>query len=137
MPNGADDVANGAPHPQQYTDNLDGTVTDNVTGLMWQQGYGRSSSQSDAATVCDGVTAGGYRDWRLPAMIELVSIVDYSRATPSIDPIFGGTPPDPFWTSTSLADTSPTPLSVYFQFGAVLPAPGPSDGVMPAVRCVR
>ena len=37
MPNGPADVAAGAPNLESYTDNGDGTVTDNVTELMWQQ----------------------------------------------------------------------------------------------------
>jgi hypothetical protein len=37
MPNSQVDVTAGAPNLESYTDNGDGTVTDNVTGLMWQQ----------------------------------------------------------------------------------------------------
>ena len=39
MPNSAADVANGAPNLAHLVDNLDGTVTDLVTGLMWQQDF--------------------------------------------------------------------------------------------------
>jgi hypothetical protein len=31
---------------------------------------------------------GGYADWRLPSRMELLSIVDYGRYTPSINPVF-------------------------------------------------
>ena len=37
MPNDRVDVTAGAPNLESYTDNKDGTVTDNLTGLMWQQ----------------------------------------------------------------------------------------------------
>ena len=37
MPNSAVDVAAGAPNPQSYTNNGDGTITDGVTQLRWQQ----------------------------------------------------------------------------------------------------
>jgi hypothetical protein len=87
MPNIASDVANGAPHPEKLVVNGDDTVTDGVTGLMWQQtesvtGYTRAQ----AATRCQKLRLGGHADWRVPSAIELSSIVDFDHANPSIDP---------------------------------------------------
>ncbi|OJF76335.1 MAG: hypothetical protein BKP49_07630 [Treponema sp. CETP13] len=69
-----------------YTDNGDGTVTDNVTGLTWTQELSDASMVwEDADDYCDSLTTGGYDDWRLPNIKELQSIVDYSGSFPAID----------------------------------------------------
>ena len=47
MPNSPVDVEAGAPNPESYTDNGDGTVSDNVTGLMWQQAASASTFASE------------------------------------------------------------------------------------------
>ena len=79
--------------PTGYTDNGDGTVTDNTTGLMWEKtGANTPMTQPAAVTYCATMaTTGGHSDWRLPSKIELLSIVDYGRSSPSINPIFMGT----------------------------------------------
>ena len=69
-----------------YTDNGDGTVTDNVTGLTWAQSLSESSmSWKDAVEYCENLTLGGYDDWRLPSLKELWSIRDYSMGWPWVD----------------------------------------------------
>ena len=57
-----------------YTDNGDGTITDNVTGLMWQQEMGDQITFSEAITKADTFTLGGYDDWRVPTIKELYSL---------------------------------------------------------------
>jgi hypothetical protein len=71
-----------------YQSNGDETITDQVTGLMWQQADGGSHSWDDAATYCQGLELGGHADWRLPSRKELLSIVDYGKTNPAIDPVF-------------------------------------------------
>jgi hypothetical protein len=76
-----------------YTDNGDGTVTDNVTGLMWQQSSDTSGDGeikandklSYAAPVAGAETLalGGYNDWRLPTIKELYSLMDFRGIDPS------------------------------------------------------
>ena len=86
MPNGPADVTAGAPNPESYTDNGDGTVTDNVTGLMWQQAepaIGNIETWDNAVAHCQSLTLAGHSDWRLPSRIELVSIVDLGQSEPS------------------------------------------------------
>jgi hypothetical protein len=108
VPNSDVDVAAGAPNLQSYADNGDGTVTDNVTGLMWQQAVPATTHDSaDAVAYCQTLTLAGHGDWRLPSMIELVSIVDYGHGGPSIDPTyFPSTPASSFWSSSPLAGAS-------------------------------
>ncbi|MDD2799077.1 MAG: DUF1566 domain-containing protein [Bacteroidales bacterium] len=58
-----------------YTDNGDGTVTDNVTGLMWQKEMGTKINYKSAFTKADTLTLGGYSDWRVPTIKELYSLI--------------------------------------------------------------
>ena len=76
-------------NPPSYTDNGDGTVTDNVTGLMWQQRHVDTIGDGiitadDQVTFEDAVvnslsfSLGGYDDWRLPTVKELYSLILFS-----------------------------------------------------------
>ncbi len=77
----------GEPDPSlSYTDNSDGTVTDNVTGLMWQQEDDSTErSWLSALTYCENLSLAAHTDWRLPNVKELVSIIDNSRYDPAIN----------------------------------------------------
>jgi hypothetical protein len=69
-----------------YTDNGDGTVTDNVTGLMWQQTPSSDDYMwSEAEEYCENLELDGYDDWRMPSLKELFSISDFSSGWPYID----------------------------------------------------
>ena len=61
-----------------YVDNGDGTVTDLVTGLMWQQGDSGKMTYSEAVAMADSFALAGYTDWRLPTIKELYSLIDFS-----------------------------------------------------------
>lgn len=108
-------------NPPSYTDNHDGTVTDNVTGLMWQQ------TDDDyflnwyvAVSYCQYLTLAGYRDWRLPSKKELVSIVNYSLYYPAIDETyFPETNTSIYWTSTTFAHYAGSAWYVFFGDGSV------------------
>ena len=70
-------------NPPSYTDNGDGTVTDNVTSLVWQKESVSDFEWGEAITYCKDLTIEGYSDWRLPTKKELVSIVDFGTYSPS------------------------------------------------------
>ena len=102
----SDDTSLSSP---SYTDNTNGTVTDNITGLMWTRCSMKENSAIDdtadcssvhgtynnsaAATSCSGLTYAGHSDWRLPTVPELISIVNYGKPAgtdnnPAIDESF-------------------------------------------------
>lgn len=75
-----------------YRNNGDGTVTDRVTGLTWQQAHNaRRLDWYAARQACAGLSLGGYADWRLPTIKELFSLADFRGSQgrrPYLDDIF-------------------------------------------------
>jgi hypothetical protein len=70
-----------------FIDNGDGTVTDNATGLMWQQADdGATRNWEDALAYAESLTLAGYDDWRLPNDKELQSIVEYTHSPNAVNP---------------------------------------------------
>jgi len=76
----------------EYVNNGDGTVTDMVTGLMWQQTEDRNGdgaidfydklTYSEALAGAATCNTGGYSDWRLPTIKELYSLAMFFGAEP-------------------------------------------------------
>jgi hypothetical protein len=61
-----------------YRDNGDGTISDLVTGLMWQKDPGAKVTYAAAVAGAAACRLGGYTDWRLPSLKELYSLIDFS-----------------------------------------------------------
>jgi len=61
-----------------YTDNGDGTITDNVTGLMWEKDMGEKMTLEEAVEKAKNSTLGGYNDWRVPTIKELYSLIQFT-----------------------------------------------------------
>ena len=91
------------PSSVRFTDNGDGTITDNLTGLMWlkdancmethyattwHNGFANwQEAQEIIAGIDDGTYAdcsAGYTDWRLPNRKELHSLADFSQSSPAL-----------------------------------------------------
>lgn len=120
------DIQAGAAWPDpRFTYNIDGTVTDNLTGLIWLMNAKCSEggrNWQDALTDIAGLNAGGtmngkdcgdisnggshQSDWRLPNYKELLSLVDFARYSPALalsNPFLNlGTGGD-FWSSTTVS----------------------------------
>ncbi len=131
----------GLPNPQSYDTSTSGVVTDNVTGLMWQRAVSAASYYwDDAHAYCADLALAGKADWRVPSRIELVSLIDFTRSNPSIDPTaFPSTPSAEFWTTSPSAGTAQYAWTVNFTTGDVKPFGNhrdvPTDALR--VRCVR
>jgi len=115
-----------------FTDNGDGTITDNCTGLMWKtcsegQTYGAGPvCTGDASTFtwvnalsqCEGLNYAGHSDWRLPNAKELLSIVNYQNSDPAINTTyFPATAAYHYWSSTTLVGLPNSAWRVHFFFG--------------------
>lgn len=73
-----------------FSINNKGTVLDKKTGLMWQDKDDMvERNWKEASLYCEKLAYGGYDDWRVPSINELMSIIDYSRYCPAIDSVFG------------------------------------------------
>ena len=103
----------------RFTDNGDGTVTDNLTALIWLKNancYGTrnwATAVSDANTLAsgscglsDGSVAG---NWRLPNVNELHSLIDLTQFNPALPAghPFTGVQSYFYWTSTT-RDVNPS-----------------------------
>jgi hypothetical protein len=102
-------LANKEPSPN-FTDNGNGTVTDELTGLMWEQktddGGSRDKDRAhtwlDALNYCEDLILGAFSDWRLPNPKELERIVDLSTSSPAADTTyFPNTNDEFYWTGTT------------------------------------
>ncbi|WP_022850820.1 DUF1566 domain-containing protein [Limisalsivibrio acetivorans] len=117
------------------------TVTDSLTGLMWQDDSYAASVKKNwqgAIDYCETLTLGGYNDWLLPNKRELLSIADRSKSGPAIDNTFhnySSTYYVDYWSSTTDAGNSNNAWGVYFGDG------GYSFNFLKSgtryVRCVR
>jgi len=103
-------VSGPAEPTADYFDNGDGTVTDNVTGLMWEQktndGGPRDKANKytwkDALTYCENLVLGGHTDWRMPTPKEQERLVDLGKSSPAIDTTnFPNTSNGLYWTGTT------------------------------------
>lgn len=123
-----------------FVDHGDGTVTDTVTGLMWQQiGPTDAMNWRDALAYCEALEFAGHTDWRLPDVNELQSLVDYSRCGPSIDTdAFPETEPAFYRTATTIAGTfCDQAWVVDFNLGYVDLYFGSQKSALQYVRAVR
>jgi hypothetical protein len=102
-------------YDMDYTDNDDGTVTDNSTSLMWAQDDSvQTMDWLEALEYANESELAGYSDWRLPNSKELESLVDYEKTDfPAIDTDYFNTTVTDFdyvddayyvWTSTTQGD---------------------------------
>jgi hypothetical protein len=109
----------GMPWPEpRFTDIDDGTVKDNMTGLIWLKKANcfEANTWGTALAVANGLYSGSCGlldgssagDWRLPNVRELLSLIDYGRFSPVLPSghPFTNVLLDYYWTSTSVpADT--------------------------------
>lgn len=102
------------PPNNRFTDNNDGTVTDNMTNLVWLKDANPFGFRlwEEALALCNSLRAGQKNlndgshegNWRLPNVREIESLVDYNEAGPSLPKghPFKNVAPSSYWTSTSL-----------------------------------
>jgi hypothetical protein len=142
------DLEKGVAWPSpRFTDNSDGTVTDNLTGLIWLKNANVGASNTPWATAftwvnelnasgtMNGNNAGDISnsgshqtDWRLPNLQELLSLIDYGFDTPALsntagtgqwvsDDPFTGVVLGNYWSSSTYVDSPTYAWHVSFSYG--------------------
>jgi hypothetical protein len=106
------------PEPAVRFTKRDGVIEDATTGLMWTAEDVGRATWAEAKKLAAAATVGGFKDWRLPTIRELQSLVDFDRHSPAIDPVFSNCKADWYWTSTPYA-SSPGDFAwfVFFSYG--------------------
>jgi hypothetical protein len=130
---------------RSYTNNGNGTVTDNATGLLWQRcslgqtgpacagGAATTQNWATAQTNCAALTTAG-KTWRLPSRYELETLTDYGTSNPSINGgAFPATVVSPYWSSTTYAPATTNAWFVSFNDGGIN---NNSKTLNSPVRCV-
>lgn len=115
------DVLAGVEWPDpRFSDNGDGTMRDNLTGLVWTQdgqvaGDRQFKTWQEALDYVAGMNAGanpnfGHTDWRLPNILELLSLSNHGVPNPAnwlvsqgFVNVFGTNSRNFYWSSTTLA----------------------------------
>jgi hypothetical protein len=129
----------GATASPRFTDNSNGTVTDNLTGLIWLKNANCSATlggvaktttlvwanaltwsnnlASGSCGLTDGSVAG---DWRVPNITELESLVDLQNSSPSLPTghPFTSVVASFYWSSTSGVSNPSNAWFVNFNTGA-------------------
>jgi hypothetical protein len=114
----------------RFTDNLDGTITDHLSGLLWLKNAGcftptdwsaaltaASQLASGACGLTDGSTAG---QWRMPNVNELESLVDVSQSNPALSAAHPFTNVDlsrAYWSSTTYMAGPANAMAIRFTDG--------------------
>jgi Protein of unknown function (DUF1566) len=114
------DIQAGVPFPTvRFRDNGNGTVEDELTGLIWlknancfsfvrwaQALTAANTLHSGSCGLTDGSVAG---DWPLPNVKELQSLIDFGQLDPALPtghPFSGVQSPGGYWSSTTAAGSS-------------------------------
>ena len=124
-------VAKGVSWPgARFTDDLNGTVSDRLTGLVWLKNAGcfapsdwaaalaaANRLASGACGLSDASTAG---QWRMPNANELESLVDVSQVAPAVaagHPFTGINMVSAYWTSTTYMALTANAMAIRFSDG--------------------
>lgn len=141
--------ADGPDGTNYVIDDAQGTVLDKTTHLMWQRASLPIATYDDAKCACRAFAGGSFRDWRMPTLLEMVTIVDYAKnidqngtgttvaATNTV--VFPDTRLEAYWTATPQGASSLMPgLPVLIDLGNGNTAEATSTGTFRgSFRCVR
>jgi hypothetical protein len=108
---------------------------DEKTHLTWLRRVEHDNyAWKDAARACSAITVEG-GGWRLPSLLELLTLVDLSRYDPAIDlAVFANTPSELFWSASPSRAAEGSAWGVNFTRGSSAVA---NVGTKAHVRCVR
>lgn len=95
-------------NPQQFLDLGDGTISESVTGLLWQKVDGGEMTFESAQAYAKGLNLGGKTGWRLPTPQEALQLLNHEVNNPAIDTkYFPASAAEYYWTSdTQVGDAT-------------------------------
>ena len=125
--------AGGARFLLQIENNMD-FYRDKQTNLYWAKEYATGKTCQQAFSYCEELNYGGFTDWRLPNVNELVGLINTGKSDPATD--LPNTPSDWFWSSSSTAVLGNYKWIVLFDVGHGR-ASNDYKGNGHYVRCVR
>ena len=114
-----------------------GMAIDNKTGLTWQDNRFVDSERvtyAQAEKLCKQMRLGGYDDWRIPTIYELLTIVDYTKYDPALLDGFSVAESNYYWSSTQYMGDPDKVWGVEFKDGST---DGNGKGYDRRIRCVR
>ncbi len=113
-------------------------VTPASGSLAWEDSISNMDEKmthSEAIEYCNTLTLGGFDDWRLPRLDELLSIVDFTRYRPATIKVFEYVDSDTlYWSSSAYAGEKRNFWGVDFKDGSTSHASSIYDRF---VRCTR
>jgi len=106
-------------HLPSFTDGANGTVTDNQTGLIWQQVDDNTTySFENAEVYCSNLSLGSMTNWRLPSILEIYEFINAQTTTPAINSLCSAsTNAANYWSSSSSAANVSQGWAVDFDSG--------------------
>lgn len=103
--------------------NKDGTISDNLNGLMWQREDDVEKNYEDALEYCNNLTLGGFHDWRLPRKEELLELAKVGFDKLKI--AFPNIKKESYWAITTMPEVSwaPNPDQIAYTVDFLNPGP--------------
>jgi hypothetical protein len=118
-------------------DNKNDIVIDTKTNLMWQDDRLAKTTIKNwhnGITHCKELKFASFEDWRLPTVVELMSIVDYGRGDIAIDKNFKNINDTGYWSSSEAISDKTTAWAIDSKTGFDTWTLKTNDE---AIRCVR
>jgi hypothetical protein len=117
--------------------NRSSIVTDKIHDIYWQDTLSSQKSSEDwddAIEYCDKLVLNNMGKWRLPTFNELLSIVDFTRVNPAINPVFEYVNEGTYWTSRDFSATTSRAWTIDFRTGKTYYSYKTTNH---SVRCVK
>ncbi len=112
-------------------------VTDSKTKLMWQDDNDSQTQKIKwikAIEYCKNLKLDKSNKWRLPSIVELLTIADKTIYSPALNPIFKNVTSSYYWSSSGYRNSTNTVWLVNFNHGGDIAL---SKYDPRYIRCVR
>ena len=123
----------------------DAVVFDRVTGLMWAADGSAAGGNSGATATWNAaidyalaLSFAGYDDWRLPNILELATLQDWSdSAAPYVYSVITNMNSDAYWSSTTRASVTANAFVWYNYTGSITAIAKTGTESLLCVRTIR